>query len=386
MVRYLALGFVDAYYVQPQFHFNTVGFEWLRPLSATGMMALFVGVAMAGLSMVWCTVARFGAVVFVLGFGAIFLMDQAYYQNHLYLVLLVGVFFALADVRADRMAATWMVDLLRLQVGVVYVFGGLAKLNSDWMAGQPLTQWMAMRGDWPVIGHLLGLPQTGLVMSWAGLVVDLLIVPLLLSKRTRFSAFILVLVFHAFNALLFKIGVFPITMVLLTTVFLGVGGVRISPVLPISRSHSPPWLMVVVALWMLGQITIPMRPWLVQGNPSWNELGHRFSWRMKLRSKVGRIRFHGLDRERGTHKVIDPSVELSLYQRRKMATRPQLILKYAHHLAEVLKSEGSGVWAIHVDAQASLNGRATQALINPEIDLAAETASEQARWVVPIRP
>jgi vitamin K-dependent gamma-carboxylase len=385
MVRYLSLGFVHRYFVEPKFHFSTAGFEWLQPPGEVGMTGLFICLGIVALALAWGVVSRVAVCLFVVGFGSIFLMDQAYYQNHHYLILLMGLFFAVVGVRPDRMAATWMIDLARFQVGVVYVFGGLAKINSDWLSGAPMTQWMALRADWPVIGPWLNMAWSGVALAWFGLMLDLLIVPLLLWGRTRRLAFGFVLVFHAFNAVLFKIGVFPSLMVLLTTVFFAPDWCRRTTPPPVPRPAMRGWVMPVVLTWMLCQFAIPMRGWFSPGQTSWTEVGHRFSWRMKLRSKIGRVRFHALDRERGTQRVIDPAVELTPYQGRKMATRPQLILKYAHHLRDTLKSEGSGVWAIHADARATLNGRPAQPLIDPSVDLAQESGCEQERWVVPLQ-
>ena len=149
--------------------------------------------------------------LFTLGFGTIFLMDQAYYQNHLYLVVLVGTLFTLFGLRRGEQARLWMVDLMRAQVGIVYVFGGIAKINADWLAGEPMTQWMAIRADWAIIDLWSDIPaRCGMFI--VGMLFDLAIVPLLLWRRTRMWAFAGVVLFHGLNAILFKIGVFPVLM------------------------------------------------------------------------------------------------------------------------------------------------------------------------------
>ena len=385
MIRYLVFGWVQAYYVEPAFHFSYPGFTWLKPLGEGGMVGLFVLVGMMSLAMLWGIGRRAPPILFTLGFGAIFLMDQAYYQNHLYLVVLVGGLFALMGLGRGEQARGWMLDLMRLQVGAVYVFGGLAKLNADWIAGEPMTQWMALRADWPIVGPLLGQTGTGFWMSIGGLVFDLLIVPLLLWSRTRRWAFVGVVIFHCCNAVLFKIGVFPLLMVSLTTIFFAPdwcarAGRRLSP-----GPAMPRWVPVVVILWASVQIVVPARSWVMIGHTAWTEEGHRFSWRMKLRSKVGRVVFHALDKERGTHKVIRPEDELTAYQARRMATRPRMILQYAHHLRAQLQSEGSGQWAVHADARASLNGRSSQTMIDPTIDLGVQTSHGTATWLVPLQ-
>src|SRR5688572_10991280 len=44
-IRFLAYGWVNELFVEPRFFFHYYGFEWIKPLSATGMHALFVGLA-----------------------------------------------------------------------------------------------------------------------------------------------------------------------------------------------------------------------------------------------------------------------------------------------------------------------------------------------------
>ena len=385
MIRYLVFGWVQTYYVEPAYHFSYPGFSWLQPAGETAMVSLFVFVGLMALCMVWGIGRRWPAALFTLGFGSIFLMDQAYYQNHLYLVVLIGGLFTLNGLGRGESARLWMVDLMRLQVGVVYVFGGLAKLNADWLAGEPMTQWMSLRADWAVIGPIVGHPSAGLWMSILGMVFDLLIVPLLLWHRTRRWAFAGVVVFHTLNAVLFKIGVFPILMVALTTIFFAPSWCERSTREVVAGPKTPVWVRAICIAWVLTQVTVPMRSWAMVGHTSWTEEGHRFSWRMKLRSKVGRVVFHALDKERGTHKILKPDDELTTYQARRMATRPRMILQYARHLAESLSSEGSGRWAVHADARASLNGRPSQSLVDPTADLALPDADGEASWIVPLQ-
>jgi hypothetical protein len=87
---------------------------------------------------------RMSAVLFFLGFTYVFLLEKAHYLNHFYFVSLLS--FLMIFVPAHRglsidaatsrptpagVAPAWALWLLRLQVSVVYVFGGLAKLNGD---------------------------------------------------------------------------------------------------------------------------------------------------------------------------------------------------------------------------------------------------------------
>src|SRR6185369_4772318 len=114
----------------------------------------------------------------------------------------------------------YCVYLLRFQLGVVYFFAGIAKLNGDWLLrAQPLRIWLAARADLPILGGFLAEPWVAWTASWAGAFFDLTIVGFLLLPRTRRAAFVAVVVFHVATGLLFPIGMFPWIMVAAATVF-----------------------------------------------------------------------------------------------------------------------------------------------------------------------
>ena len=93
----------------------------------------------------------------------------------------------------------WTVNLLRFQVGVVYLFAGLAKLNADWLAGEPMRTWLKERGSYAVIGPLLASEPAAYFFSWGGALFDLSIGFLLLSRRTLPIAFALILLVIKIN-------------------------------------------------------------------------------------------------------------------------------------------------------------------------------------------
>ena len=117
------------------------------------------------------------------------------------------------------MARGW-VWLFRFQVGVVYAFAGLAKLQPDWLVrALPLELWLPARADVPVLGRLVGFEVTPHGFAIAGAAFDCLIVPLLLWRRTRFPAWLVLVAFHLCTWALFPIGVFPWLMIGASTVF-----------------------------------------------------------------------------------------------------------------------------------------------------------------------
>lgn len=413
--RYLAYGRVYDYYIGPDFHFTYHGFHWLTPLPGFGMIALFIGLGVAAVGITLGAYYRLSAALFCLGFTYAFLLEQATYLNHLYLVCLLSfiMIFLPANramsvdawrdpaLRSDRVEA-WTIWLLRAQIGAVYFFGGVAKLNADWLAGMPLLAWMDTRADWAVVGGLLAWDGTAWFMAYAGLLLDLLALPLLLIRRTRPYALAAVVLFHLCNELLFSIGIFPYLMVGASLIFLepdwprrvlhafvpADGGLSRLPPLTTGRRVG---LTLLWGGWLVVQVLLPMRHHLYPGNPSWTEEGHLLAWHMKLRSKVSRAAFTLTDTVTGERHPIETKPMLTARQHRKMVTRPELIRQLAHHLEERYIAQTGGERRpeeviVTVRVRAGLNGRRLQPLIKPTVDL-TEIDSEiwpPADWIVPL--
>jgi vitamin K-dependent gamma-carboxylase len=390
--RFFIYGWIPRYYTRPSFFFHYFGFEWIEPWPGVGMYVHFLGLGLLAIGVAFGRRQRLCALLLGFGWSYVFLLDQSNYLNHLYLVCLLC--FLLAWIPAGRDAVpAWSLAILRFQIGAVYVFGGLAKLNGDWLRGQPLLRWLHSRADMALVGPVLAEPVTAYLFSYGGLLLDLLVVPFLMWRKTRTAAFILVIVFNIANAVIFSIGIFPWLMIALTTVFFAPDWPRrvwsqrlgAAPSLASTGGFSNA-AKVIFVLWVAIQVALPLRHWVYPGAVSWTEEGHRFSWHMKLRSKRGRVRFHVLDTTSGETWTIDPRDELSKRQARKLSTRPDMILQFAHHLRDRFRKQGRSGVAVHANSRARLNDRARQPLIDPEVDLAAvERSLLPASWIVPLR-
>ncbi len=238
--RFFLSGWIERYYVEPHFFFKYMGFAWVEPLPPAGMYALFAGLGVLAVLILLGAFYRAAAALFFLGFTYVFLIDRANYLNHFYLICLVS--FALIWIPANRAlsidaalrpslraddAPAWTVWLLRLEIGIPYVFGGLAKLNADWMLrAQPMRLWLAERTDFPLIGRFFDEPWMAYAMSWGGALLDLAVVPLLLCRPTRRLGLVLAVAFHLMNHMLFRIGIFPWFMLAALIVFLPPGSLR----------------------------------------------------------------------------------------------------------------------------------------------------------------
>lgn len=405
VARYVSHDWIQQYYITPSFHFHYYGFEWIRPWPGRGMFVHFAVLAAASALMMLGLWYRLAAAVFTLGFTYVFLLEQARYLNHLYLICLLGLL--LLGVPADRvwswrnkkargtMVPTWSLWLLRFQLGVAYVYAGLAKLNTDWLRGEPLRSWMAERADLPLVGPLVLHEATVYSFAYGALLFDLLIVPALLWRRTRPYAFVLACMFHLMNTQLFTIGIFPYLMIAATTLFFEpawprrVLGRIIHGARPIDAESVttgsvalPALGRAALATFVALQLLVPLRHWWYPGDVNWTEEGHRFSWRMKLRDKKAQATFIAVDPVTRIHRQIDWRPYLATWQYREMASRPDMILQFAHHLADDLQRQSGRRPEIHAVVWASLNDHVPQLLIDPAVDLATLRRSlRPAHWI-----
>src|SRR5438128_1215660 len=209
-------------WLRPRFLFKYYGFSWVHLWPGNGLyihgtvLAILAALVAAGF------LYRISAVLLFLSCSYFFLLDEARYVNHTYLICLFA--FLLIFVPAHRAfsvdawlrpnlrsqtAPAWALWLLRAQMGVVYFFAGVAKISPDWLRGEPMRAWLQHNIHSPLVDRFSHAEWTPYAASYVGLLLDLLAVPLLLWRRTRLAAFCLLLVFHILNEQFFPIGVFP---------------------------------------------------------------------------------------------------------------------------------------------------------------------------------
>lgn len=416
IIRFMLKGWVYDLYVMPSYYFTFYGFEWVQPLGETGMYSLFIILAIASLFIAAGFYYRTAAIIFFLGFTYVELIDKTNYLNHYYFVSIVSFllilvpahrYFSLDTWRKPELAVKevpgWTVNIIKFQLGVVYFFAGLAKLNTDWLVNaMPLKIWLPAHGNLPLIGDLLEMSSTAYVFSWAGAVYDLLIVFFLLYKPTRVWAYAAVMGFHLMTSLLFQIGMFPYIMILSTLIFFSAefhenviskvrgwftkasAKARISEGSYSTPENMKPATSALLGVFVLLQVLLPLRSMLYPGNVFWTEQGYRFAWRVMLMEKAGYAIFHITDPESGRSWEASNWEYLTPVQEKMMATQPDMILQFAHHLRD--SYEGQGITNVEVRAEAyvTMNGRRSRLLVDPKQDLTkVELGLEHKEWIIP---
>ncbi len=417
IARFWSYGWIDKLYLQPQYFFSYYGFEWVKPMGEFTYLIFLL----CGLSTLFIAVGfkyRIAIITFFISFTYIELMDKTTYLNHYYFIsalsflmifLPANVYFSVDAHRNTKLSfkyvPAWTINSIKLFIILVYFYAGLAKLNSDWLLkALPLKIWLPSKFDIPVLGHFLSLEWVQFSFSWIGVGYDLAIPFLLLYKKTRNFAFVLVVIFHILTRVLFPIGMFPYIMIVSTLIFFDVKihNNIISIFRKIIRVAKPKFnneetyafsnqflaqlKYVIVGFFFVFQILFPFRYLLYPGELFWTEEGYRFSWRVMLVEKSGYAQFKIVDRESSRWFYVDNTDFLTPFQEKQMAFQPDFILEYAHYLKENFESQGHKNIGVFVDSQVTLNGRLSTTFVNPKIDLTQEKESfEHKKWIIPFQ-
>jgi vitamin K-dependent gamma-carboxylase len=410
VARFVARGWVAELLLEPASHFTYLGFEWVRPWAPWAMYAHFALMGVLALALMVGFCARSAALASCVLFTYAELIEKASYLNHYYFISLLSFLFSVVP-----SSGTWSVDawrgrvrsasvprwaywLLRAQVALVYFYAGAAKLNADWLLrAEPLSTWLQVHADLPLLGPTLAAPWCAYVLSWAGAAYDLSIVALLLFRRTRPWAFAAVVGFHVATWLLFPIGVFPWVMIVASTIFFEpswprtllrrLGAPASTPALVTEPRPLPRLGYALLVVHLALQVLLPLRFLLYPGDVNWTEQGFRFAWRVMLIEKTGQVDYEVITANPEGRQRVYPRRELTPLQYKMMSTQPDMIHEYALRIAQRFRAQGASNVRVHANAWASLNGRPSQRLIDPSVDLAAVPRSLLPQpFIVPLSP
>ncbi|MCM8568035.1 HTTM domain-containing protein [Gramella jeungdoensis] len=399
IVRFWLNGWIEKLYITPKFFFSYYGFEWVKPLGGFTYF-IFVICGISALMVAMGYKYRLAIITFFLSFTYIELMDKTTYLNHYYFISILSflmiflpasAYFSLDALKDPnkifQKIPRWCVDSVKLLLGIVYFYAGLAKINSDWLfRAMPLKIWLPANYDVPFLGDLLQQQWIHYAFSWSGMLYDLLIPFFLLWRRTRLVAFFFVIIFHVLTRVLFPIGMFPYIMIVSALIFFSpqthhrilevVSGIfkinksrfdnaRKLVFAPLTRKITTS----VIAIFFMIQILFPWRYLLYPGELFWTEEGFRFSWRVMLMEKVGYAQFKIVDGETGRRFYVDNSDFLTPFQEKQMASQPDFILEYAEFLADHFRKDGHKNIEVYVESYVALNGRKSRPYIDPEVNL-----------------
>lgn len=384
-------GTVFINFIEPAFNFPHIGFEFLQPLPGRGMYIYFALLGILSLFIMIGAWYRIAMVSVAILFTGIYLMQKSGYNNHYYLLLLIC--WIMCFLPAHRRASfdtskrkikgrdtclSFSIFILLAQIAIMYFFAALSKIDGDWFTGKFIAIQFSKWGEGSRLGFLYGSKAFQLFICYAGFLFDLLIVPLLLWRRTRSAAFLVSILFHLFNAYTFSIGIFPYLSIALNTLFLPAstfdqlfrGRTRVvhgQPGEPFFPRHL---IKITLSAYLLIQLLLPMRSWFYPGNVFWTEEGYRLSWKMMMRTKSGDIFFRIRDPQSGKTWTHDPARLFKPQQLMWIAGSPDMTWQYAQRLAKDFKNIGYEYVQVFAVGSVSLNRSKPKPLIDSTVDLA----------------
>ncbi len=392
---WLQMRSVRAVYIDPVFHYKYPGFGWVQPLPGELMYVVFLVLAACAICVALGFFYRFAITAFFLLHTYVLLVDQSAAWNHYYFITLLA--FLLIFVPANRAFSldvargvvtesdeipSWCLWILRAQLGIVYFFAGLAKLSShDWLHARPMDMFLNGSTEFPLVGRWFNEQWMHYAASYAGMCFDILIVPLMLWRRTRPLGLLLAVFFHLSNSLIFNIQVFPFLALAATLLFLSpswprLGGqwrrfaqpvastLRASPRLSIKQKA----VAGLLGVYFLIQVLLPLRHFAFTGNAEWTRLGEFHAWRMLLSQRKAEVAFFLTSKD--PEAICEIDLTAYLYPNQiGWLSYPDGAVQFARYIGEKYRERGASDFEIHAWTSVEFNGRDARALIKPDVDL-----------------
>ena len=424
-LRFILNGWVHDLYIKPKFFFTYYGFDWIKPLEGDYMYLIFGLLLLISLLITFGLFYRISIVSYFLIFTYVELIDKTNYLNHYYFISLVSFiliflplhrsfsldcFFGIC--KEKKYVKSWSINIIKLQIGIVYFFAGIAKLNYNWLVeAQPLINWLKHQSDFPIIGYLLKENATAYLFSWFGALFDLSIFFILVNNRLRIYGYILVVIFHVMTSIMFPIGVFPLLMICSTLVFFSENFhskiIFFISKLTMKLKNKPseevyslnkfgkPLIKTLFISFFILQLFLPFRYLLYPGKLFWTEQGYRFSWRVMLIEKLGYAQFYVHESLKDRGKFIENNNYLTPQQEKMMATQPDMILQYAHFLSDTFKD--STIYSrkgekiefgpnpkVTADVKVSLFNKGSRSFTDKEVNLTKQKRGfKNKNWIIP---
>ena len=398
-------GWINRTLIEPEFTFSFIGFEWLQPLPGNWMYIYYLIMGIFGFCVLIGYKYRFSIIAFTTLWTATYLMQKSSYNNHYYLLILLGALMIFLPANKcysidakqnpniiSNSMPQWCSYVIILQLFIVYTYGSIAKIYPDWLDTSAIELMLKGKINYVLIGDFLQQKYLHYFLAYGGILFDGLIIPLLLFKPTRKWAFFASIFFHLFNSVVFQIGIFPYLSLAFSVFFFEPKTIqklflkkkyfydKAEVIIP---KYKTPLLLILSAYFLL-QFGLPLRHHFIEDKVLWTEEGHRMSWRMMLRANAGIVTYKVVDKATNNTIPIKLRDYLSEKQSRIAATKPDIIWQFAQYLKKDFKAKGIDV-EVYVNCKKSVNGKPFKQLINSKVDLASVkwSAFKHSDWILP---
>lgn len=381
-------GWVKRVLIEPEFTFSFIGLEWLQPLPGYGMYFYFISMGLFGIAIMLGYRYRIAIIAYTILWAGVYFMQKTSYNNHYYLLLIISFYmiflpanqYASLDVKQHRVQKEntmpyWISLLFIIQVTIVYFYAAIAKFYPGWLDGTFTKLLLSGTTSNEFFLQIFLNKYFYLFIAYAGILFDLLIVPLLLFKKTRTIALVASLSFHLFNAIFLQIGIFPFFALTFSLFFYPPEKIRklffknkLSIEEPIVSNYFGKRIFLYFLIpFLFIQLLLPLRHHLIDGDVLWTEEGHRLSWRMMLRKRDGFINFKIKNNNTGEMTSYDYHKNLSPKQANTLATKPDFIWQYCQRIKQ--EYHGKNI-SIFIDCKNNINNGEFKTLIDPKQDFA----------------
>ncbi len=390
----IATGWVKETFVDPEFTFTFMGFEWTRFLLGKTMYGYFfvMGIFAWGVTLGYRY--RLSSILLTIMWGLVYFMQKSHYNNHYYFIVIIATLMCLVpansyyslDVKQKRVqekatCASWCLWVFAAEITILYFYAAIAKIYPGWINGdfiavkyQAQASWFENTLGWDSFAELLRNKSLQEFIVWAGIFFDLLIVPLLLWKKTRTPALLLTFIFHLSNSITLHVGIFPYFALSFALFFYPPETIRQiffkrKPIIthhPIA--HYQPWTVSFICLILIIHTLLPLRHYFIQDDVFWTEEGHRMSWRMMLRAKSGHTTFTMVD-AKGKRSILNPTDYITPRQAAVMQVKPDMIWQFVQYVKEKKAEEGLDSIQIFAKGKLSLNRGPYYSFIYDTVDL-----------------
>lgn len=401
----IATGWVKRVLVDPEFTFNFIGFDFLQNLQGSGMYLYFLIMGVFGLMVMLGYKYSYSMFFYALMWSGVYFMQKTSYNNHYYLMMLlcwIMVFlpanrwFSLdakfnSSIKSPSMPQ-WCKWAIIAQIFIVFTYASVAKWYPDWLDGTAPGLILKAKKEYWLIGGFLQYTWVHYTIAYFGIIFDLLIIPMLLWKRTRLIGFYLSLFFHLFNSIVFQVGIFPYMSISFALFFFSSETLQ-KRFLPQKKLYTgnevkiPKYNNILIGIFIvyfIVQIGLPLRHWAIQDDVLWTEEGHRLSWRMMLRTKSGKLKIWVKDKATNKKERYNYNKLLSRKQRRSIKSKPDLLWQLAQKIRAIEEENGRDV-AVYMDAEVSVNGGPYFPFVDPDVNIAAEEWDPftHTTWLLP---
>lgn len=402
----ICTGWVKETFVEPNFTFNFIGFDFLQILVGPQAYLVYGVMGVLGLMIAFGYRYKIGIIGFTILWGATYLAQKSHYNNHYYLVWIISFLMCFLpahysnsiDVKQNRIkhqlyCPQWCIWVLIAQIAIVYFYASIAKIYPDWLQGKPIEIWYNYKTfNTPFwnqefaerLKQFFTSKNTVLFFSYAGILFDLLVIPFFLwNKYSRNFALIASLTFHLTNSIIFKIGIFPYFALAFAVFFYKPEFIRkiflkkkqpftyLENNFNVKKTFTPTQFLLLLFIGI--QILLPIRHHFIPGKVLWTEEGHRLSWRMMLRTKSAKSTFKLVNNETGEVQIIDAFDFVSPNQYSSLQAKPDMIWQFTQYLKHHFeKQEQYNDISIYVHSKVGVNGRKATQLTDDSVDLSKE--------------